>query len=134
MLTNGSLYFSLQTLFSATLLVVVSSKAVNDQTAEPSQRNEQVAEQRVGFDYGATGGAEAVVDDHHHHHEDHHDPGFWKKKVEWKEGWKKIWKPAKKLIQKPAWKKIWKPIWIPTTREEWVPTKGNENKTLCPNS
>lgn len=110
-------------------IVFVASKAVVDQTAEASQRNnEQVAQQRVGYDYGP-----AVVDSHYdEHHHDHHDPGYWKKKVVWKEGWKKIWKPAKKLIKKPAWKKIWKPIWVPTTREEWVPTKGKFfNRTFC---
>lgn len=52
-------------------------------------------------------------DDHHDHH-DHHDPGYWKKKLIWKPGWKKIWKKAKKQIWKPSWKKIWKPIWVPT--------------------
>lgn len=97
-----------------------------DQTAEASQRNVQVAQQRVGYDYGAPA-VESHYDDHHH---DHHDPGYWKKKVVWKEGYKKIWKPAKKQIQKPAWKKVYKPVWIPTQREEWVPTKG-EALRMC---
>lgn len=57
--------------------------------------------------------------DHHHDHHDHHDPGYWKKKMIWKKGWKKIWKPAKKQIWKPHWKKIWKPIWVPTQKPAW---------------
>ena len=71
-------------------IAFVSSKAVTDQeTAESQVSNSQIAQQRIG-DLGL------VVDDHehlhhdHHHHEEH-DPGFWKKKVIWKEGWKKYW-------------------------------------------
>ncbi|EAT35287.1 AAEL012533-PA [Aedes aegypti] len=61
---------------------------------------------------------EPVIEEHHH--EEHHpDPGFWKKKLIWKEGWKKIWKPGKKQIWKPDWKKIWKPIWVPTQIPVW---------------
>lgn len=51
---------------------------------------------QAGFDYAAS--AAPLIDDHHHHdhldhhhHHDEHDPGFWKKKVTWKEGWKKYW-------------------------------------------
>lgn len=63
---------------------------------------------------------ETIIEDHHHHHhEEQPDPGFWKKKLIWKEGWKKIWKPSKKQIWKPDWKKIWKPIWVPTQIPVW---------------
>lgn len=56
----------------------------DDQTAAESQSTVQVAEQRIGYDYGTSAIAESY-DDHHHHHE-HHDPGYWKKRVEWKLG------------------------------------------------
>lgn len=91
------------------LWLQVDAKAVTDQQAEESQASSiTIAQQRVGYDYSAPlnvpvvdpNEAAPVVaavdahdhhhDDHHHHHEDH-DPGFWKKKVEWKEGWKKYW-------------------------------------------
>jgi hypothetical protein len=54
-----------------------------------------VAAEQVGYPYPAPAIAEhqisheVIHDDHHHHNE--HDPGFWKKKVTWKEGWKKYW-------------------------------------------
>jgi hypothetical protein len=67
-------------------IAFVAAKAVADQQAAESQvSNVHVAEQRIGHDYGAS-----LLDVHHHHHEEH-DPGFWKKKVTWKEGWKKYW-------------------------------------------
>lgn len=66
----------------------MASKAVADQKAEESQvSSSQVAQQRIGH-HGY--GAPELIDDPHHHHEEH-DPGFWKKKVIWKEGWKKYW-------------------------------------------
>lgn len=59
----------------------------DDQTAAESQSTVQVAEQRIGYDYGASAvGSYDLHEDHHHHEEHHHDPGFWKKKVEWKLG------------------------------------------------
>ena len=75
-------------------IAFVASKAVTDQEAAESQvSNSQIAQQRIG-DFGGL-----ITDalDHLHHHHDHHhehedhDPGFWKKKVIWKEGWKKYW-------------------------------------------
>lgn len=99
----------------------VHTKAVLDQQAEESQSQIQVPEQRIGYD-------EIVHEDHHDHHEHHHeehDPGYWKKKLTWKEGWKKVWKPAKKQVWKSAWKKIWKPVWkeiqVPAWKEIQVP-------------
>ncbi|RZC40763.1 TPX2 and/or Mitofilin domain containing protein [Asbolus verrucosus] len=105
-----------------------------DQEAVESQQ----AQKRVGYDYGSAhdteehiyhddssyGGHEEHHEEHHDehhevHHDDHHDPGYWKKKVIWKKGWKKIWKPDKKQIWKPSWKKIWKPIWVPTKKPAW---------------
>lgn len=75
----------------------VSTKAVKfeDQTAEASQAsNKAVAQQRLDFL-----GHLFHHDDHHDHHEHHHvqlqhvhDPGYWKKKVVWKAGWKQICK------------------------------------------
>jgi hypothetical protein len=69
----------------------VNSKAVADQQVAESQvSSSQIAQQRIGHDYGSP----EVIDDPHHHEHDphhHHDPGFWKKKVIWKEGWKKYW-------------------------------------------
>lgn len=70
-------------------IAFVASKAVVDQqTAESQVSSSQVAQQRIGsYDYSAP-----LIDDHdHHHHHEEHDPGFWKKKVTWKEGWKKYW-------------------------------------------
>lgn len=67
----------------------MASKAVVDQqTAESQVSSSQVAQQRIGdgYDYSAP-----LTDDHDHHHHEAHDPGFWKKKVTWKEGWKKYW-------------------------------------------
>lgn len=84
----------------------VSSKAVTDQQAEESQAaSVTIAQQRVGYDYAAPISVVPVADphvavplvaaadahDHHHHHHEEHDPGFWKKRVDWKEGWKKYW-------------------------------------------
>lgn len=70
----------------------VSTKSVvfEDQTAESSQTsNKAVAQQRLDFFKNL------LHHDHQEHHhvvvEHDHDPGFWKKKVIWKEGWKKIW-------------------------------------------
>lgn len=69
----------------------VSTKAVifDDQTAESSQTsNKAVAQQRLDFL------GHLLHHDHHEHQhviEHEHDPGYWKKKVIWKEGWKKIW-------------------------------------------
>jgi hypothetical protein len=96
-------------------IAFVVSKAVTDQQTDESQvSNVQVAQQRVGdigynyapaveaaepqvgYEYPAPVAAEhqisheVIPDDHHHHHNEH-DPGFWKKKVTWKEGWKKYW-------------------------------------------
>lgn len=131
--------------FTLGLLLVqiafVTAKAVVDQqTAESQVSSQLVAQQRIGsYDY-----PEPLIDDHHdphdhHHHHDEHDPGFWKKKVIWKEGWKKYWvrddrsfnenlvltlwytrqKPGKKQIWKPDVKKIWKPVWVPTQIPVW---------------
>lgn len=85
-------------------IAFVASKAVADQeTAESQVSGSHVAQQRIGdYDYGTpTVADDSLVghddhhhphdDHHHHHHDDHHDPGFWKKKVIWKEGWKKYW-------------------------------------------
>lgn len=81
----------------------MASKAVADQdTAESQVSGSHVAQQRIGdgYDIGAPTAADdhsLGLDDHshlhddHHHHHDEHDPGFWKKKVIWKEGWKKYW-------------------------------------------
>lgn len=98
-------------------IAFVASKAVTDQQADESQTSSvHVAQQRIG-DLGLLG---LGHDLHHHHDHEHvheeHDPGFWKKKVVWKEGWKKGWKAGKKQIWKPDWKKIWKPIWVPTRK------------------
>lgn len=61
----------------------MASKAVVDQQAAESQVSSiAVAQQRFGHEYGAP-----TLDVHH----EEHDPGFWKKKVTWKEGWKKYW-------------------------------------------
>lgn len=95
----------------------VSTKSVvfEDQKAEASQTSSKVvAQQRLDF-LGHLLHHEPKHE-HHVHIEHDHDPGYWKKKVVWKEGWKKIWKPAKKEILKPAWKKIWTPIWVQTER------------------
>lgn len=105
-------------------IAFVASKAVTDQQADESQTsNVHVAQQRIG-DLGLLGldvSHEHHHDHHEHDHHDHHehDPGFWKKKVIWKEGWKKGWKAGKKQIWKPDWKKIWKPIWVPTQIPVW---------------
>lgn len=67
----------------------MASKAVVDQQAAESQVSSiAVAQQRFGHEYGAP-----LPDLHHeeHPHHEEHDPGFWKKKVTWKEGWKKYW-------------------------------------------
>lgn len=103
-------------------IAFVAAKAVVDQQAEESQvSSSQVAQQRIGHHYGEL----PLISDHdHHYHHDHHhheehDAGFWKKKVEWKEGWKKYWKAGKKQIWKPDWKKIWKPIWVPVQLPVW---------------
>lgn len=75
-------------------IAFVASKAVTDQEAAESQvSSSQIAQQRIG-DLGLI--ADHLHDfhdhDHDHHHDHHdHDPGFWKKKVIWKEGWKKTW-------------------------------------------
>lgn len=98
------------------LIAFTAAKAVEqeDQTAEASQTSSKtVIQQRLDFlGHGhADHHHDHIVVDHHHHHEEP-DPGYWKKKLIWKEGWKKIWNPAKKQIWKPAWKKIYKPIWV----------------------
>lgn len=114
----------------------MASKAVVDQQADESQTSSvQVAQQRigdVGYNYDppviVAEPQLAIPEDHHHHehHEEQHDPGFWKKKVTWKEGWKKYWvsfetsfvaerlanvewfqKPGKKQVWKADWKKIY---------------------------
>lgn len=72
-------------------IAFVASKAVTDQEAAESQvSNSQIAQQRIG-DLGLI--ADDYEHDHHHHdhHHNEHDPGFWKKKVIWKEDWKKYW-------------------------------------------
>lgn len=72
----------------------MTSKAVADQeTAELQISSSQIAQQRIG-DLGLL--ADSFQDDHHHdhdheHHHHEHDEGYWKKRVEWKEGWKKTW-------------------------------------------
>lgn len=69
-------------------IAFVASKVVVDQQAAESQvSSAHIAQQRIGHEYGAP----PVLDDPHHHHHEEHDPGFWKKKVTWKEGWKKYW-------------------------------------------
>lgn len=69
-------------------IAFVLSKAVADQQAADSQVSSQIAQQRIDPSYGEA----SIIDDHHHdHHHEEHDPGFWKKKVTWKEGWKKYW-------------------------------------------
>lgn len=117
-------------------IAFVASKAVVDQqTSESQVSSSQVAQQRL-FDKGYDYHEPVIVDDPHHHHEEH-DPGFWKKKVTWKEGWKKYWvsegllyierncndlflqKPGKKQIWKPDIKKIWKPVWVPIQVPVW---------------
>uniref|UniRef100_A0A182SUY6 Uncharacterized protein n=1 Tax=Anopheles maculatus TaxID=74869 RepID=A0A182SUY6_9DIPT len=125
---------------------LIDAKAVIDQKAEETL-NINIPEQgqkRIGYDYPAPAAPvtfdehqhhiaeplpllqhETLLEEHHHDHEEHHDyeehhdPGYWKKKLIWKEGWKKIWKPGKKQIWKPDWKKIWKPIWVPTEIPVW---------------
>ncbi|XP_061398117.1 uncharacterized protein LOC133333819 [Musca vetustissima] len=89
-----------------------SKNVAFDQQTSESQIS-QVAQQRIDLD----------EEYHHHHHEHHHDPGYWKKKVTWKEGWKKIWKPAKKQIWIPQWKQIWKPVWVPVKVPAWKEVK-----------
>lgn len=112
---------SLSQIFAGLALHValVHSKAVADQQAAESQvSNVQVAQQRVGTEYLPP--VDHHVDHHHdHHHHEEHDPGFWKKTLKWKEGWKKIWKPGKKQIWRTEYKKIWKPIWVPTQVPGW---------------
>lgn len=99
-------------------IAFVASKAVVDQQADESQvSSSQIAQQRFGYDYSAS-----LEHDHlheHHDHHEHHDPGFWKKKVTWKEGWKKYWKEGKKQIWKTSFKKIWKPVWVPIQVPVW---------------
>lgn len=58
-----------------------------DQEADESQAKSQVAQQRVGYDYTPQV-IDTSEDHHHHHHEEPKDPGFWKKRVEWKKGLK----------------------------------------------
>lgn len=87
-------------------IVGSQSKAVADQQPAGSQvDSKSVAQQRIDL-----GLSDAVIHEHHVHehieHHEHHDPGYWKKKVTWKEGWKKIWNPAKKQIWNPSWKKV----------------------------
>lgn len=82
------------------VIAFTAAKAVEqeDQTAEASQSSSKaVVQQRIDLFGHHDQHHDHVVVDHHHHHEDH-DPGFWKKKLIWKEGWKKIWNPAKKQI------------------------------------
>lgn len=77
-------------------IAFVSTKAVTDQEAAESQvGNAQVAQQRTGYDY--TPPLLPEIEHHDHHHEEH-DPGFWKKKLIWKEGWKKTWKEGKQVM------------------------------------
>lgn len=98
-------------------VALVQPKAIIDQQAAESQvSNVQVAQQKVGTEYLPPDHGEHHHD--HHHHEEH-DPGFWKKTLKWKEGWKKIWKPGKKQIWRTEKKQIWKPIWVPTSRPGW---------------
>lgn len=129
----------------ASAKAVIDQKAEESQNSNVVQQQLAVgasAQKRIGYDYPApadpvsfgepVGAAPLieelhqpqplpVIDDIHEHHvhEEHPDPGFWKKKLIWKEGWKKIWKPGKKQIWKPDWKKIWKPIWVPTQIPVW---------------
>ncbi|XP_017487261.1 PREDICTED: lysine-specific demethylase 7A-like, partial [Rhagoletis zephyria] len=68
------------------LLTLVAGKALIDQqTAESQASSVTVAQQRIGWDHDAHHEVHEVHDHHHEHHEHHHDPGFWKKKVTWKE-------------------------------------------------
>lgn len=129
------------------------AKAVADQQTAESQvsQGQAVAQQRIGHGFGLgldVGISEHDIHEHHihehHEHHEHHDQGYWKKKVTWKEGWKKIWNPAKKQIWNPSWKKvrnmrkvsfhliliefqfgwqIWKPHWVkvPGWKEIQVP-------------
>lgn len=109
------LYFKLGLLGALSVAIKGShAKAVGDQQAAESQvSGKSVAQQRIGDGFGLgldIGIGEHEVHEHHihehHEHHEHHDPGYWKKKVEWKEGWKKIWNPAKKQIWNPSWKKV----------------------------
>ncbi|ALC45242.1 maker787, partial [Drosophila busckii] len=87
------------------------------------------AEQRIDHDFGL--GLESEHEVHEHHVQHEHHEGYWKKKVTWKEGWKKIWKPAKKQIWVPSYKKIYKPHWVkvqgwkeiqvPEWKQYWTP-------------
>ncbi|KAL4717816.1 hypothetical protein ACJJTC_000965 [Scirpophaga incertulas] len=141
------------------LITLVSGKALiqNEKTEQIAVQNtnDNAAQRRDGYDYSAPptdllnpfqdnddlqshGDHHDVVDHNHHHdhddhhdHHDHHDPGYWKKKLIWKPGFKKVWKQAKKQVWHPSWKKIYKPVWVPTKvpvwKQEWVqvwkPTK-----------
>lgn len=89
--------------------------AADQQTAESQASGQAVAQQRIGHGLGLGLGLDVGISEHeihehhiheHHEHHEHHDPGYWKKKVTWKEGWKKIWNPAKKQIWNPSWKKV----------------------------
>jgi hypothetical protein len=72
-------------------IAFASTKSVTDQEAAESQSRIQVAQQKVGYDYTPVDlkdhHSHEYLDEHdhgHHHHEP--DPGFWKKKLIWKEG------------------------------------------------
>lgn len=57
--------------------------SIDDQTAESSHKTEAVAQQRLDF----FGHGQGHHDVHQHTHVVHeHDPGYWKKKLIWKEG------------------------------------------------
>lgn len=91
-------------------IAFVASKAVDQQADESQTSSVSIAQQRVGYDYqppsalavapltpavyqpptAPLASLDAHHDPHHHHHEEH-DLGFWKKKVIWKDGWKKYW-------------------------------------------
>lgn len=96
--------------------MLAESDLKNNSSSEPKK---DVLQKRIDLsDQSFDGGFDNIHSavEHHDHHEaglDHDlSSGYWKKKLTWKEGWKKIWKPATKQIWKPAWKQIWKPKWV----------------------
>ena len=95
--------FQLNFLCCLCLLALVAGKALNDQQTSESQSDSKVvAQRRIGFGFDEHHDIHEEIHHHHEeiHHHEHHDPGFWKKRVTWKEGWKKIWKTAQKQIVK----------------------------------
>lgn len=110
------MFLYLQVLLGLVLPIVLAAVAKSavqqeDQTAEASQTSSKtVVQQRLDLfgNHDLVDHHDHHVHEEHHHHHEEHDPGYWKKKLIWKEGWKKIWSPGKKQIWKPAWKKIHK--------------------------